>query len=317
MAVSKRLRFEILRRDGHQCRYCGRLATDGQLTVDHVVPVSLGGSDAPSNLVAACRDCNAGKAASNPDVEVVAQVADDALRWAAAIAEAAREMLGREAGRGATREAFRARWVSAMGGTPLPPDWTASVDQFVASGLPAELLLDCIDVAARAGQVHPENRFRYVCGVAWTRIRELQTQARRIVGQQSPAGVVEVDPEDDDGGRVGLACELLGFLAPDDRDAIIEESRRWLTEDAEEEPGQDDVHIYAAIEWWMRTNARVDLLEESLADLLRALPAELVATCRTEARDYLQVVLGENAKLWVFEAWVAQFVARKIRGNQE
>lgn len=38
----------------------------------------------PSNLVAACRDCNAGKASSSPDAEHVAQVDDDAARWARA-----------------------------------------------------------------------------------------------------------------------------------------------------------------------------------------------------------------------------------------
>lgn len=58
MAVSKRLRYEILRRDNHTCRYCGATAPDVKLTVDHVVPVALGGSDVPTNLVAACDACN-------------------------------------------------------------------------------------------------------------------------------------------------------------------------------------------------------------------------------------------------------------------
>lgn len=81
MAVSKRLRYEVLRRDNHACRYCGRSAPDVALTVDHVVPVALGGSDDPGNLVTACRDCNSGKSASSPDAPIVANVADDALRW--------------------------------------------------------------------------------------------------------------------------------------------------------------------------------------------------------------------------------------------
>src|SRR6185369_3226628 len=61
MAVSKRLRFEILRRDNHTCRYCGRSAPEVKLTVDHVKPEALGGRTEPDNLVAACSDCNAGK----------------------------------------------------------------------------------------------------------------------------------------------------------------------------------------------------------------------------------------------------------------
>ena len=83
MAISKRTRYEVLRRDDHRCRYCGAAAPDVKLTIDHVVPVSLGGSDEPGNLVAACPDCNAGKAASNPDAPLVADVSDKAIRWAA------------------------------------------------------------------------------------------------------------------------------------------------------------------------------------------------------------------------------------------
>ncbi len=59
MAVSKRTRFEVLRRDNFTCRYCR--STEGALTIDHVIPVALGGTDDPDNLVAACHDCNAGK----------------------------------------------------------------------------------------------------------------------------------------------------------------------------------------------------------------------------------------------------------------
>lgn len=36
MAVSKRLRYEILRRGNHTCRYCGASAPDVPLRVDHV-----------------------------------------------------------------------------------------------------------------------------------------------------------------------------------------------------------------------------------------------------------------------------------------
>lgn len=59
MALSKRVRFEILKRDDHACHYCGATAPDVVLHVDHVVPVALGGSDNPDNLVTACQGCNA------------------------------------------------------------------------------------------------------------------------------------------------------------------------------------------------------------------------------------------------------------------
>lgn len=55
------LRFEILRRDGFCCQYCGRKAPDVVLHVDHRHPRSAGGLNTVDNLVTACRDCNLGK----------------------------------------------------------------------------------------------------------------------------------------------------------------------------------------------------------------------------------------------------------------
>ena len=45
-------------RDRNLCLYCGKHLPDGELTRDHVVPVSRGGSDVWDNVVAACKRCN-------------------------------------------------------------------------------------------------------------------------------------------------------------------------------------------------------------------------------------------------------------------
>jgi len=49
-------RQNILRRDLRTCQYCGR--KEGVMTVDHVVPRSIGGGDTWENLVCACSQCN-------------------------------------------------------------------------------------------------------------------------------------------------------------------------------------------------------------------------------------------------------------------
>ena len=61
-AISKRLRFEVFKRDSFTCQYCGNKAPDVLLEIDHNHPVSQGGSNEILNLVTACKDCNAGKA---------------------------------------------------------------------------------------------------------------------------------------------------------------------------------------------------------------------------------------------------------------
>lgn len=54
-------RFRILERDGFRCCLCGRTAKETKLHVDHIIPVSIGGSDENENLQTLCQDCNLGK----------------------------------------------------------------------------------------------------------------------------------------------------------------------------------------------------------------------------------------------------------------
>lgn len=61
--MSKKLRFEIFKRDKFTCQYCGEKAPDVVLHVDHIRPVADGGGNDPLNLVAACQGCNSGKGA--------------------------------------------------------------------------------------------------------------------------------------------------------------------------------------------------------------------------------------------------------------
>jgi 5-methylcytosine-specific restriction endonuclease McrA len=55
----REIREEIFTRDGHVCAYCGD--TDGPHEIDHICPVSRGGSNDPSNLTVACVPCNRSK----------------------------------------------------------------------------------------------------------------------------------------------------------------------------------------------------------------------------------------------------------------
>lgn len=65
-AISKRMRFEVLKRDSFTCQYCGKQPPDTVLHLDHIKPVSKGGKNTILNLVTSCVDCNLGKS----DVEL-------------------------------------------------------------------------------------------------------------------------------------------------------------------------------------------------------------------------------------------------------
>jgi hypothetical protein len=61
VGISKRVRFEVFKRDSFACQYCGRSAPEVILELDHINPVSGGGGNDIMNLVTACEGCNAGK----------------------------------------------------------------------------------------------------------------------------------------------------------------------------------------------------------------------------------------------------------------
>jgi len=60
-SLSKKLRFEVFKRDSFICQYCGKVAPNVVLEVDHIEPVSKGGSNDLLNLITSCFDCNRGK----------------------------------------------------------------------------------------------------------------------------------------------------------------------------------------------------------------------------------------------------------------
>ncbi len=59
-------RRNIFKRDRYTCQYCGRQPQPDELTIDHVIPRSQGGSSTWENCVLACVNCNHAKADRTP-----------------------------------------------------------------------------------------------------------------------------------------------------------------------------------------------------------------------------------------------------------
>lgn len=87
--LSKKVRFEVFKRDLFKCQYCGATPPGAVLEIDHIQAVADGGDNGQDNLVTACFDCNRGKAA------ISLTVAPEALsEKAARIAEAEEQLAG-------------------------------------------------------------------------------------------------------------------------------------------------------------------------------------------------------------------------------
>lgn len=182
MAVSKRLRYEVLRRDNHTCRYCH--ATDSPLTVDHVTPVALGGTDTAANLVACCRDCNAGKSSVHPDAPLVENVAEDALRWAAAMRIAASFQEDRRIGLDVEVEEFDRvwnGWTYPDGRTVARPAvWKVQVRRWLSDGVEIDTLTALIDdVLPRP--IADDRMWPYFYGAVKNTLNERMEMARRYL----------------------------------------------------------------------------------------------------------------------------------------
>ena len=184
MAVSRRLRFEVLRRDGFTCRYCGAKAPDVSLTVDHVLAVALGGGDEPNNLVTACSDCNAGKSSTTTDAALIEDVDATALMFAKAVERASDIRRSQQVDLVGQVRHFGEQWdlysTSTGSGIPIDSDWENSIASFVGRGLSIDDLLRLLAVAM-SSRASVSGTWKYFCGCCWREISDRQELARRLI----------------------------------------------------------------------------------------------------------------------------------------
>ncbi len=169
-ALSKRVRFEVFKRDGFKCQYCGAHPPNVVLECDHIIPVSEGGSDDMDNLVAACFSCNRGK--SNISLTLVprslAEKADeisereDQLRGYSEVMEGRRQRL--------EDQAWKIMDLLYPGSDSVPRDSFNSTKKFIEK-LGIWCVLDAAEISL-AGPAHSKNVFNYFCGVCWNMVRE-------------------------------------------------------------------------------------------------------------------------------------------------
>lgn len=194
MAVSKRLRFEIFRRDNHTCRYCGAAGKGVTLVVDHVTPEALGGNDQPDNLVTACEPCNAGKSSMAPDQPVVADVRQDAFRWSRAMQAAVDVRAEQQVEEDYRVYEFQTAWAAWRFGfngrytAPLPDRFDASVTKFLAAGLTSEFLQWAMAKTMKNEQISLGEKWRYFCGICWRELDAIREIAMSLLAVEEVDG---------------------------------------------------------------------------------------------------------------------------------
>lgn len=170
--LSKRIRFEVFKRDGFECNYCGAHPPGVLLHVDHIVAVANGGENDMDNLVTACESCNQGKGAR--ELNVVPQSLDEK---AALVVEREAQLAGYHAVMEARRDRIEAElWrvvdtlVTNGSVDGVSRQWTGSIRMF-NERLGVHSVLEAADIA-RSRMYSGSKMFRYFCGICWSRIRE-------------------------------------------------------------------------------------------------------------------------------------------------
>lgn len=171
-SLSKMTRFEVFKRDGFACQYCGAHPPGALLHVDHVVPVAEGGGNDIDNLVTACQGCNLGKGARS--LEMVPQ----------SLKDKAAEVAEREAQIAAYAEVMEARrarreedtwdvcqvWMDQFHKDSINKGYFASVGQFVDQ-LGKHECMDAMELAVARKPYVQGVAFKYFCGICWNKIK--------------------------------------------------------------------------------------------------------------------------------------------------
>ena len=177
--ISKKLRFDVFKRDGFICQYCGAHPPQVLLNVDHINPVKLGGNNHQDNLITACVACNQGKSATPLSV-VPQSLTDRAIDVAekeaqiagyAMVMEAKRERIEDDAWRVADVLIFKA---SEEG---LPKSQFSSIKKFI-DRLGLHAVLDAAEAAQSRFPYRSGTTFRYFCGICWRLIKEPGNELR-------------------------------------------------------------------------------------------------------------------------------------------
>jgi hypothetical protein len=177
--LSLGLRFEIFKRDGFACQYCGQTPPAAILEVDHILAVSKGGSDEIENLLTSCFDCNRGKAARDlkkipeslsQNIEVQKEKMLQIEEYNKFLMQKRKMQDGviDELGRYWFNQFKREKDKFVFGSARLP-----SIKTFLKHLAPVEIM-DAMDIAF--GRIkaydYDEKTWKYFCGVCWKMIKE-------------------------------------------------------------------------------------------------------------------------------------------------
>ena len=171
-AISKKLRFDVFKRDGFICAYCGATPPNVVLQVDHIHPVAEGGTNAIDNLITSCQPCNIGKGAN-----VLSNIPTSLKEKASFVAEQEEQIKGyyeilKQQESRLEDEMWEIADIIESGSPKYGMDmgWLSSIKRFLKN----LTFFDVKDAAEIARAKYPwggKKTFLYFCGICHNRMR--------------------------------------------------------------------------------------------------------------------------------------------------
>ena len=170
-AISKKLRFDVFKRDGLVCAYCGATPPTVLLQVDHIHPVAKGGTNEIDNLITSCQPCNIGKGAKTLD-----SIPQSLAEKSKEIAEKEAQILGyQEIIRGKKarleEESFEIADILQSEWIPNKKDFL-SITNFIEK-LGFFEVVEAAEIASAKFSYSLNRSFKYFCGICINKSKEL------------------------------------------------------------------------------------------------------------------------------------------------
>lgn len=173
MTISKKMRFDVFKRDNFTCGYCGGTPPKVILEVDHILARKNGGEDRIDNLISSCFDCNRGKSSQRldvipPSLSQKIRIMDEKRAQLRAYENSLKKMRRQED-----------IWIDEVCGcfefnfenrTLSPKFKNVSVRRFVQLLAPSEVM-QAMNIACSRKPHDMEEAIKYFCGICWRLIK--------------------------------------------------------------------------------------------------------------------------------------------------
>lgn len=172
---SKKARFEVFKRDGFTCQYCGAHPPKVILHLDHIHPVAKGGGNEDDNLVTSCEACNQGK--SDRSLSDIPQSLQDK---AALIIEREEQIKGYQRVLNQRRQRIEDECEEVVEvyerfneGFTLSEQGLVSTKRFIEK-LGVHEVIQAMERAFTNPKLRSGQEFKYFCGICWNKIKEAE-----------------------------------------------------------------------------------------------------------------------------------------------